>query len=178
MEEEFHDCADGPGESNEGELQPGPAQNADEDDVEEIERDNNDADNVLTKPVVEKDLDKALQWKEKGNDAFKARDFDLAIQYYSLAIAHCPDHDTENLSTFFGNRSASYFAEEEYELVVADCSSALENKPDYLKVLARRMQAYEKIEKYEEALTGRSVSFPIVGKSLNFLFLGFRCTES
>lgn len=154
MEEEFHDCVDGPSEPSEAELQTTLVQKVTEDDVEEIERDDKDTEEVATKPLVVKDLDKSLQWKEKGNDAFKARDFDLAVQCYSLAIAHCPDDDAENLSTFFGNRSASYFAEEEYELVVADCNSALEKKPDYLKVLARRMQAYEKIEKYEEALTG------------------------
>ncbi len=115
-----------------------------EEDIEEIPRQVN----------VEKSLERALEWKEKGNDAFKNRDFDLAIQCYSMALGLCPDEDIEHKATFFGNRSASYFAEEEFELVVEDCTSALGIKPDYLKVLARRMQTLERLEKFEEAVNG------------------------
>ena len=41
---------------------------------------------------------------------------------------------------------------EEYSLALEDCTRALELKPDYIKVLIRRCQVHEKLEKLEEAL--------------------------
>lgn len=157
-EESFHDCAEPPSAEEE-------VDNSLETDIVEGESDtkeNEDGveanethdESVAIREEVPKDITKALEAKEKGNEAFKSRDFDLAIQYYSLAISLCPDDQPEHLATLYGNRSASYYAEEEFDLVVEDCSAALERKPDYLKVLARRMQVYEKLEKYEEALAG------------------------
>eukprot|EP00981_Chlorochromonas_danica_P010898 scaffold3532_cov182-Ochromonas_danica.AAC.1 len=103
---------------------------------------------------VEKDITKALAYKEEGNELFRLKNYDDATQAYSYAIDHCPSDDIhkETLATFHGNRSAAYFAMEDYELVVDDCTRALELKADYVKVLARRMQAYEKLNKIEEAL--------------------------
>ncbi len=40
----------------------------------------------------------------------------------------------------------------EHQLVIADCSSALELNSSYLKVLVRRSQSYEALEQYDEAL--------------------------
>lgn len=105
--------------------------------------------------VYEKDLTKALAAKEEGNDLFRTKDYDAALEAYSRAITYCPEDDKENLATFYGNRSAACFALEEWELVVEDCTAAIEMKPDYVKVLARRMLANETLEKYEEALRGR-----------------------
>lgn len=118
-------------------------------DAEEVE----DVDTTLVTP---KDISKAIEAKEQGNEYFRVKDYDNAIHYYSLAIEYCPTEEEykEQLATYYGNRSAAYFAEEEYELVIEDCSFAITLKEDYLKVIARRMQCYEKLEKYEEALTG------------------------
>ena len=67
---------------------------------------------------------------------------------------------------FYGNRSAAYASMEDHELVIADCSSALELNPSYAKVLMRRCQAFEATEKYDEALAGTSnphlsINYPI-----------------
>ncbi len=106
---------------------------------------------------VEKDINKALEEKEEGNKYFREKDYDSSIQHYSNAIAYCPETPeySEQLATFYGNRSASYFAEEEYELVIEDCTDALKFKKDYVKVISRRMQSYDKLQKYEEALEGK-----------------------
>jgi hypothetical protein len=45
--------------------------------------------------------------------------------------------------------------------VVEDCSSALELNNAYLKVLVRRSQALEALEKYDEALSGESTGYPL-----------------
>jgi tetratricopeptide (TPR) repeat protein len=102
----------------------------------------------------EKDLQKAMAAKEEGNEFFRKKEYDEALEHYSRAVTFCPEDDKENLATFYGNRSAAYFALEEWDLVVEDCTSAIELKPDYVKVLARRMLANEKLEKIEDALRG------------------------
>lgn len=103
-----------------------------------------------------KDILIALDAKEEGNNLFRNKQYDEALEFYSKAITYCPEDEEnkENLATFYGNRSAAYFTLDEHELVVEDCIAALQLKPDYVKVLARRMISYEKLEKYEEALSG------------------------
>jgi tetratricopeptide (TPR) repeat protein len=104
---------------------------------------------------VEEDITEALKEKDQGNQFFREKLYDDSIESYSKAIMLCPK-DTENktnLATFFGNRSAAYFTLDEHELVIEDCTEALALKEDYVKVLARRMQSYEKLDKAEEALT-------------------------
>lgn len=103
---------------------------------------------------IDKDITKALESKEEGNKFFRLKDYDVSIQHYTYAISYCPETPeySEQLATFYGNRSAAYFAVEEWELVIEDCTDALNLKPAYSKVLARRMQCYDKLQKYEEAL--------------------------
>lgn len=106
---------------------------------------------------IVKNVETALAAKEEGNVAFRNKDYDSAIEMFSKAIAFCPLDETfkDSLSTFYGNRSAAYFSLEEYEMVVEDCSQAIELNPNYTKVIARRYQAYEKLDKIEEALQGK-----------------------
>lgn len=105
---------------------------------------------------IEKDIIKALQAKEIGNSFYRDKNFDEAIQAYSRAVSLCPDDDLnrENLSIFYANRAAAYFAVDEFDQVIEDCSRSLERNDRYIKVLLRRCQAYEKLEKIEEALSG------------------------
>ena len=78
--------------------------------------------------VYIKSLEKAIEAKEEGNNYFRNKEYDDALESYSRAITYCPEDDEnkENLATFYGNRSAAYFSLEEYELVVEDCTAALE----------------------------------------------------
>ena len=113
-------------------------------------------DEELEEPCLEvdKDIDAALRAKEDGNAFFRDKDYDGAITLYSQAIAHCPcdEGNKENMAVFLGNRAAAYFAIDEFVLVVEDCTVALENNPSYVKVIHRRMQALEKLERLDEAL--------------------------
>jgi import receptor subunit TOM70 len=134
------------------------AKTGDEGPAEQFKESNEEpiADAEDSEYVYEKDLQKALDAKEEGNAFFRNKDYDEALESYSKAITFCPEDDInkENLATFYGNRAAAYFSVEEYELVVEDCTAALALKSDYVKVIARRMLANEKLEKYEDALTG------------------------
>jgi tetratricopeptide (TPR) repeat protein len=132
---------------------------------------------------IEKDLNKALAEKEEGNKYFRERNYEDALQHYSSAIAYCPESIATNseaekgsdseviieigqrllteseevLAACYGNRSATHFALEDYEATVEDCTEALKLKPEYTKVLVRRMQSLEKLERYDEALEGKQL---------------------
>jgi len=53
---------------------------------------------------------------------------------------------------FYGNRAACYISIEEYSNALEDCNKSIETKPDYVKVLMRRCQLYEKLDKLDEAI--------------------------
>lgn len=129
---------------------------------------------------IEKNMETALSFKQQGNvcyrylhqnslknippfplieyaNLFREKSFDDAIECYSRAIENCPDDSEEGreqLSIFYGNRAACYFAVHEYEVSVEDCSTSLSLCPNYVKVLFRRSQALEHLDKLDDALSG------------------------
>lgn len=115
-----------------------------------------DVDEEVCSPLLEmpKDIAAALRAKEEGNAFFRDKDWDGAVTLYSQAVALCPDDEAnrDNLAVFLGNRAAAYFNLDEFVLVVEDCTLALEAKEAYVKVLVRRMQALERLERTDEAL--------------------------
>lgn len=88
----------------------------------------------------------ALALKEKGNEYFKAKQYEKAIIYYTNALVCKQDH------VFYGNRSACYYALKNPEKTIEDATAALKIKPDYSKCLLRRAHVYEDIGKYEDAM--------------------------
>ncbi|KAG0679403.1 TOM (translocase of outer membrane) complex component [Pichia californica] len=121
----------------------------------------------LTTEIVSKlsDNDKetwALALKEKGNEYFKAKQYEKAIIYYTNALLCKQDH------IFYGNRSACYYALGNTEKTIEDASEALKIKPDYSKCLLRRAHVYEDIGRYEDAmfdLTALSIFGGLTDKS-------------
>ncbi len=112
----------------------------------------------------ETNIDKAMMAKEEGNDFFRSKNYDFALQQYSQAIRLCPrdgifDTDkhtgcenAEHLAVFLGNRAAAFFMLEAWDQCEADCNLSLQLKPGYLKVLVRRCTCLERQERYEDAL--------------------------
>jgi stress-induced-phosphoprotein 1 len=92
--------------------------------------------------------------KEQGNDQFKAKNFEKAIEFYTKAIEENPgDH------TIYGNRSASYHNLKKYELALADGEKCVHLKADWSKGYQRKAMALhgmgrldESIEAYEHGL--------------------------
>lgn len=93
--------------------------------------------------------DKAVEFKEEGNAAFKAGDWTDAIEAYTKAIKFGEQH--KQLATFYKNRAAAYLKLEKFEQVVRDCDKALELEPNEPKALFRRAQAKEQLGQFEEA---------------------------
>lgn len=104
----------------------------------------------------------ALALKEKGNEYFKAKQYEKAIIYYTNALTCKEDH------IFYGNRSACYYALGNSEKTIEDATSALKLKPDYSKCLLRRAHVYEDLGRYEDAmfdLTALSIFAGLADKS-------------
>ncbi|GAB0093021.1 Protein unc-45 homolog B [Sergentomyia squamirostris] len=95
-------------------------------------------------------IDEALVYKEKGNEAFKAGDWQRAISQYSQAIKVGGEHHKDR-SVFYKNRAACYLKTLDFRRAEKDCQVALEITPSDPKSLFRKAQALEGLEKFEEA---------------------------
>lgn len=97
----------------------------------------------------------ALEEKEKGNAAYKQKDFATALTHYGKAF----ELDPTNI-TFLTNRAAVFFEQAEYDKCIAECEKAVEvgreHRTDFTliaKALARAGNACMKKEDYKGALT-------------------------
>lgn len=84
--------------------------------------------------------------KDKGNEYFKRKEFEEAINYYNFALSLKED------PIFYSNRSACYVSLNKLDKVVEDTTSALKLKPDYSKCLLRRASANESLGNYSDAM--------------------------
>lgn len=90
--------------------------------------------------------DAAEAAKEKGNVAFKNRDFRTAIDCYSNAIRF----DCKN-ATYYNNRAAAYLAMCSFQQAETDCSKAIDLDSKNVKAYLRRGTAREFLGYYREA---------------------------
>lgn len=95
----------------------------------------------------------AIKAKEQGNELYKQRKFDEALNAYSKAIELDP-----NDITFYTNKAAVYFEMNDYEKCISECEKAIEvgreNQADFklvAKAYARMANAYVKLENYDKA---------------------------
>eukprot|EP00878_Enallax_costatus_P004085 GHUV01004311.1.p1 GENE.GHUV01004311.1~~GHUV01004311.1.p1 ORF type:complete len:462 (+),score=153.33 GHUV01004311.1:746-2131(+) len=105
-------------------------------------------------------LKEALEWKSKGNDLYRSRKFDEAIEAYNRAL-ELYDKDV----SFLTNRAAVHFEKGDYEECIKDCDSAVEKgrelRADYgviAKALARKGNALVKLGQLEEAIAAYNKS--------------------
>ena len=92
--------------------------------------------------------------KLEGNEFYKKKDFDKALQLYSAAIELNP-----NELLYYTNIAAVFIEQKKYEQAIAQCdiaiSKAREGPYDFVKlakVIARKASAYEKGGQFQEAL--------------------------
>lgn len=84
--------------------------------------------------------------KEKGNVAFKNKDYRAAIECYSEAIRM----DGKN-ATYFNNRAAAYLSMCSFQQAESDCSMAINLDNKNVKAYLRRGTAREFLGYYKEA---------------------------
>mmetsp|Transcript_579 Transcript_579/g.586 ORF Transcript_579/g.586 Transcript_579/m.586 type:complete len:321 (+) Transcript_579:62-1024(+) len=114
-------------------------------------------------------LDKKERMKEEGDNKFKAADFEGAIKSYTTCLDLISDKSSELALKVYGNRAACYKQLSNFEGTIADSTAVLEYKPNDVKALMRRAQAFEACERYKSSLQDvrQVLSFGVdaVGKS-------------
>lgn len=98
--------------------------------------------------------------KNKGNEAFRTENYGEAISQYSQAVKFA-DKDSRDMATYLKNRAAAYLKTCEYDNVIQDCTEALKIIPEDPKALFRRSQAYDSLEKFEEAYQDAKTIFTV-----------------
>ncbi|GMH36373.1 hypothetical protein BSKO_04241 [Bryopsis sp. KO-2023] len=85
--------------------------------------------------------------KEKGNEHFRAKEYDAAIESYTLAINLNPGK-----APLHANRAAAYLKIKKYEFAETDSMHALSYDKTYIKGWLRRAFARFELKKHKEAL--------------------------
>lgn len=114
-------------------------------------------------------LDSKERLKEEGDTKFKNADFEGAIKAYTKCLDQISDKSSELALKCYANRAACYKQLSNFDGTISDCTAVLEHKPDDVKALIRRAQAFEACERYKFALqdTRQVLSYGMdaVGKS-------------
>ncbi|XP_057520626.1 outer envelope protein 64, chloroplastic [Amaranthus tricolor] len=84
--------------------------------------------------------------KEKGNLAFKDKQWQKAINHYTEAIKLCGSN-----ATYYSNRAAAYLELASFRQAVADCTRAINLDKKNVKAYLRRGTAQEMLGYYKEA---------------------------
>ncbi|CAJ1012480.1 stress-inducible protein STI1-like protein [Leishmania guyanensis] len=88
-------------------------------------------------------------YKTKGNDAFKAKKYREAIEWYTKAIEHNPD--SEASGALYSNRAGSWQNLNNFEMAIADAEQCIRVRPDWLKGYFRKGVAMESMGNCDEA---------------------------
>lgn len=110
--------------------------------------------------------DQAVKAKEKGNEAFKSKNFKSAVEWYTKAIELSPKSPL-----FYTNRSNAYFQLKNYEESLHDANRALEIDPQLSKAYFRKGEAIFQLKRYEEAAQAFSQGFILFSISILIYFL-------
>eukprot|EP01041_Mallomonas_annulata_P007773 gene7773-15907_t len=97
-------------------------------------------------------LDKKERMKEEGDSMFKNADFEGAIKSYTKCLDMITDKSSELALKCYGNRAACYKQLSNFDGTIEDSTAVLEHKPNDVKSLMRRAQAFEACERYKSAL--------------------------
>ncbi|KAJ6227969.1 tetratricopeptide repeat protein [Anaeramoeba flamelloides] len=133
--------------SNESEEMSGSSETSDSE-IEELEE---ITEIELTEEQKKKRRELSQEAKSKGNKFFVQRDFESAIQEYTLAIELSFEED-QNKAIYFCNRAACHLSLSNWKECASDCSKTIKISPTYLKAYYRRGISYEHLEQYEESL--------------------------
>ncbi|PIA52131.1 hypothetical protein AQUCO_01000190v1 [Aquilegia coerulea] len=104
------------------------------------------ASNSLPLPDTNGDMDTSELLKEKGNAAYKGKQWNKAVNYYNEAIKL----NSEN-ATYFCNRAAAYLELGCFQQAEADCNQAIILDKKNVKAYLRRGTAKEMLCCYNEA---------------------------
>ena len=84
--------------------------------------------------------------KDLGNEQFKAKNYEKAIEFYTEALEENTDH------TILGNRSMAYLNLGKFEMALSDANECIKIKPDWGKGYHRKGSALHKLKRYEDSM--------------------------
>ncbi|KAH3687588.1 hypothetical protein WICPIJ_001398 [Wickerhamomyces pijperi] len=116
---------------------------------------------VTTDAAVEVDPEtkaKADQLKMEGNLAIKQKQFELAVEKYSEAIALIPSDPV-----YYSNRAAAYTSLKQFEKAVEDSEAALKIDDKYAKAYSRLGVSNFALGKYKEAFEAYKKGLEVEG---------------
>lgn len=96
-------------------------------------------------------VQKLVRTKEEGNAAFKARDYQRAVELYTQGLEIDPNNKDMN-SKLLQNRAQAHLTLKNYDQAIADCTEALRLDPSYTKAKKIRAKAYSAAGNWEEAV--------------------------
>ena len=105
-----------------------------------------------TAPTAPSSAEEARRAKERGNKRFAGRQYENAIAEYTRAIELADPTDPE-VAKYYGNRAQCYACLEKFAEAENDCDASLRVDALYVKALARRATAREKLGKLEGAIS-------------------------
>uniref|UniRef100_A0A182SCK3 TPR_REGION domain-containing protein n=1 Tax=Anopheles maculatus TaxID=74869 RepID=A0A182SCK3_9DIPT len=103
-------------------------------------------DQAESETVNKKKLAEAEMLKTMGNKQCKLGYYQEAIELYSQAIETYGEN-----AAYYSNRALCYMNLDLFDDCLADCATAIEKDPKYMKAYYRRMQAYERLGESEKA---------------------------
>jgi tetratricopeptide (TPR) repeat protein len=98
----------------------------------------------------------AQEYKNKGNEYFKAQKYSEAIEWYTKAVNADPNNET-----LYSNRAASYSACNKNAEALADAEKCVALKPTWVKGHFRKGIALCKLGRYDEAVAAYAKSLEI-----------------
>ena len=120
-------------------------------------------------------LERALEFKEKGNDAFRKHSYGEAFKFYTQAVAHCPHNEAEpghpsnkDYSIMLANRSAALDGAGLYDACIKDIDRSIQfgyPRELWYKIYKRKGHAYVKLRQYIQAKEALEIALKNVGRS-------------
>jgi len=108
---------------------------------------------------LKKKIEKLIQLRQKGNDAFKAKNYSESIKIYTDALT---EEDKKLTTAFtaviFANRAAAYKQLNDFDNAIVDYSSAIGRNSTYVKAYIRRAQCYQEIDLWDDAIKDYSTA--------------------
>lgn len=90
--------------------------------------------------------EEAEKYKDKGNAAFKDKDFEEAIKQYNKAITLDPDN-----AVYYSNRSGAWYSKGKYDSAVADANKSINADANFVKGYSRKGAAHLCLGQKDEA---------------------------
>ena len=97
------------------------------------------------------DVSRAEEYKQKGNEMFKAQEYIEALDFYKQAIAYCPDDETEKLAIYYNNKGITLVQLGQKDDALTAFGEGIKYNEAYLKPRYQRMKLLKDMEKYSDA---------------------------